>query len=144
MSLTPKQLRFTQEYAIDCDATQVAIRAGYSKSSADSIGHENLNKPEIAAAIAERATALSERAGIDAEWVLHELQATYYAARSIGQLGSAHVSLVSIGKHLGMWPNKLTIDRGEAEAISAVLGIDVDEVIAEAECMPKGDGGTRW
>lgn len=45
--LTDKQIRFCEEYIIDLNATQAAIRAGYSKKVAGSIGFENLRKPEI-------------------------------------------------------------------------------------------------
>ncbi|WP_428067379.1 terminase small subunit [Chryseobacterium gambrini] len=47
MKLTDKQERFCREYIIDLNATQAAIRAGYSKKVAGSIGFENLKKPEI-------------------------------------------------------------------------------------------------
>jgi phage terminase small subunit len=50
--LTPKQQRFVEEYVIDWNATQAAIRAGYSKRTADVIGIENLGKPRIAEEIA--------------------------------------------------------------------------------------------
>lgn len=49
--LTEKQKRFCEEYMIDLNATQAAIRAGYSKKSAYSIGQENLTKPVIKAYI---------------------------------------------------------------------------------------------
>lgn len=45
--LTAKQQRFCDEYLIDLNATQAAIRAGYSKKTAYSIGVENLKKPEL-------------------------------------------------------------------------------------------------
>lgn len=45
--MTRKQKRFCEEYLIDLNATQAAIRAGYSKKTASSIGEENLRKPEI-------------------------------------------------------------------------------------------------
>lgn len=45
--LTAKQQRFCDEYLIDLNATQAAIRAGYSKKTAYAIGNENLNKPEL-------------------------------------------------------------------------------------------------
>lgn len=54
--LTPKQKRFCDEYLIDLNATQAAIRAGYSKKTAYSIGQENLKKPEINAYIEKRMT----------------------------------------------------------------------------------------
>lgn len=47
MALTAKQRRFCDEYLIDLNATQAAIRAGYSKKTARKIGQENLTKPDI-------------------------------------------------------------------------------------------------
>ena len=52
--LTAKQKRFCDEYLIDLNATQAAIRAGYSKKTAYSIGQENLKKPEISEYIEKR------------------------------------------------------------------------------------------
>lgn len=52
--MTAKQQRFCDEYLIDLNATQAAIRAGYSKKTAYSIGVENLNKPELKKYIADR------------------------------------------------------------------------------------------
>ena len=52
-TLTERQRRFVEEYLIDGNATQSAIRAGYSRKTAASIGEENLRKPEVARAIAE-------------------------------------------------------------------------------------------
>ena len=52
MGLTAKQQAFVEAY--DGNATQAALKAGYSKKTAYSIGVENLKKPQIAAAIAER------------------------------------------------------------------------------------------
>ena len=69
-TLTPKQQRFVDEYLIDLNATQAAIRAGYSRNSARQIGVENLTKPVIAAAVAKAKRERSERTEIDAEWVL--------------------------------------------------------------------------
>ena len=71
--LTPKQTRFVQEYLLDLNATQAAIRAGYSVKTAGSVGHEILKKPEIQAAIHAAMKARSERTEIDADWVLKRL-----------------------------------------------------------------------
>lgn len=73
MALTPKQQRFVEEYLVDFNATKAALRAGYAKKSAHSIGHENLSKPEIAEAIAKRQGKLSEKAGVTVERVLQEM-----------------------------------------------------------------------
>ena len=71
--LTSKQRRFTKEYLVDLNATQAAIRAGYSAKRADAIGHENLRKPVIAEAIQEAKNSRSERCQIDADYVLSRL-----------------------------------------------------------------------
>jgi len=71
--LTAKQKLFCYEYLIDLNATQAAIRAGYSEKTAYSIGNENLNKPEIAETIAKCKIKRSERTQIDADWLLTRL-----------------------------------------------------------------------
>jgi phage terminase small subunit len=73
MSLTAKQQAFVAEYLIDLNATQAAIRAGYSPATAYSIGQENLNKPEIAAALEIVMAERAERTQITADRVLTEL-----------------------------------------------------------------------
>jgi phage terminase small subunit len=71
--LTPKQERFVEEYLIDLNATQAAIRAGYSEDSAKSIGCENLTKPNVQDAIAEARAKISARIGVTQERVISEL-----------------------------------------------------------------------
>lgn len=71
--MTPKQDAFVREYLIDLNATQAAIRAGYSEKTAEKIGSENLKKPEIAAALAEHMKKRQEAVGLTAERVLLEL-----------------------------------------------------------------------
>lgn len=70
--LTPKQEQFCREYLIDLNATQAAIRAGYSENTAQEIGSENLSKPMIAARVRELMSARSERTDITADMVLRE------------------------------------------------------------------------
>lgn len=71
--LTLKQQRFIEEYLIDLNATQAAIRAGYSTHSASSIGRENLNKLEIKSAIEKALAERSKRTGINADRIVEEL-----------------------------------------------------------------------
>ncbi|PIT48574.1 terminase [Snodgrassella alvi] len=71
--LTDKQQRFVEEYLIDFNATQAAIRAGYSQKTAGSVGHENLRKPEIVAALNKAKQDRCERTQIDADYVLSRL-----------------------------------------------------------------------
>lgn len=68
--LTPKQQRFVDEYLIDLNGAQAAIRAGYSADSAKEIAAENLTKPHIAEAIDIALAKRSEKTQIDAEYVL--------------------------------------------------------------------------
>ncbi|KYK44536.1 hypothetical protein A1D31_14150 [Bradyrhizobium liaoningense] len=71
--LTPKQARFVEEYLIDLNATQAAIRAGYSAKSANDQVGGLLAKPHIKAAIEAGRAARSEETKIDAAWVLKRL-----------------------------------------------------------------------
>ncbi|WP_026793192.1 terminase small subunit [Pleomorphomonas oryzae] len=71
--LTAKQRRFCEEYLIDLNATKAAERAGYSKETAYSIGHELLKKPEIIAEITRLQAERSKRTGINADWLLARL-----------------------------------------------------------------------
>lgn len=73
MALTAKQQRFVDEYLIDLNATQAAIRAGYSEKTARSISNENLTKPDIQAAIQKGMEARSGRVAITQDMVLREL-----------------------------------------------------------------------
>lgn len=71
--MTDKQNVFVQEYLKDLNATQAAIRAGYSAHTAYSIGQENLNKPEIKQAIDAAMSERQQRTAITADYVLHSL-----------------------------------------------------------------------
>ena len=71
--MTKKQKRFVEEYLIDLNATQAAIRAGYSPDTAKSIGSENLTKPDIQARIAKAMAERSRRTGVNADRVVMEL-----------------------------------------------------------------------
>ena len=82
--LTPKQILFVGEYLIDLNATQAAIRAGYSGKTAQRIGSENLLKPVVAAALAEALTARGQRTAVSADDVVREI--TRLAMFDIGDL----------------------------------------------------------
>jgi phage terminase small subunit len=71
--LTPLQQRFVEEYLLDLNATQAAIRAGYSAATADKKGPALVGHSRIAAAIGVAMQARSERTQITADRVLQEL-----------------------------------------------------------------------
>jgi phage terminase small subunit len=79
MKLTRKQERFVQEYLIDLNAAQAAIRAGYAVRTARAIGHENLTKPDIAAAIEKAMAERAERAKLTGDMVIDELRKIAFA-----------------------------------------------------------------
>ena len=71
--MTDKQKRFVDEYLIDLNATQAAIRAGYKPDNAQQMGSENLSKPVISSAIAKAMAERSKRIGINQDRVIREL-----------------------------------------------------------------------
>jgi phage terminase small subunit len=116
---TDRQQRFVQEYLVDLNATQAAIRAGYSQLTARQIGSENLAKPAIAEELARRQAVLAERTGITQETVIDGLAAE--ATRT--GVGSSHAARVSawswLGRHLGMF------DVDDASKDAGVVRIEV-------------------
>ena len=79
MKLTAKQIRFVDEYMVDFNATQAAIRAGYKAKTAHVIGAENLRKPKIAEEIASRQKDLQKRTEISQDRVVKELARIAFA-----------------------------------------------------------------
>ncbi|MDC9603521.1 terminase small subunit [Xenorhabdus griffiniae] len=73
MALTDKQEMFCREYLVDLNATQAAIRAGYSEKTANRTASENLSKPDIQSRIAELKAERNEEVGINAACVLKRL-----------------------------------------------------------------------
>lgn len=71
--LTLKQQRFVDEYLIDLNATQAAIRAGYSVKTAKEQGSQNLTKLNIQQAIAEKMAERSKRTGVNQDRIVLEL-----------------------------------------------------------------------
>jgi phage terminase small subunit len=116
--LTPKQETFAQEYLVDLNATQAAIRAGYSAKTAAQVGHENLRKPEIAARVAALQAKRVERVEVTQDYVLRRLldnveramQAEPVTDREGNETGEytyqgavANGALKLLGEHLGMF-----------------------------------------
>ncbi|PZO95550.1 MAG: terminase small subunit [Streptococcus pyogenes] len=89
--LTLKQKRFADEYIISANATAAAIKAGYSKKTARSIGQENLTKPDIKAYIDERLEKLESEKIATQEEVLQYLT-------SIMRGDQQEKTLISIGE----------------------------------------------
>ena len=71
--MTPKQRKFVDEYLIDLNATQAAIRAGYSPHTAEQQGHQLLEKTLVSAAVKKAMAERSRRTGIAADRIINEL-----------------------------------------------------------------------
>ena len=144
--MTKKQQRFVEEYLIDLNATQAAIRAGYKPDNAQQMGSENLSKPVISAAIAKAMAERSKRTGINQDRVLHELARIGFVKitdiidpdtakilpeaseddlaciQSIkikpGEFGTERevklydkkAALIELGKHLGLFKDRMELD----------------------------------
>ena len=141
-NLTPKQQRFVEEYLIDLNATQAAIRAGYSEKTAKSVGHENLTKPDIAKAIQEAQNKRTERTEITQDYVLTNIQKVIERCMQVqqvdncltqtedGELAQAFMfkeqgalkGLELLGKHLGMFKDKVEHSgKLEIESLSSLM-----------------------
>lgn len=125
--LTPKQRAFVDEYLIDLNATQAAIRAGYSKKTAGVIGKENLQKPNLRAAIDERMKEKNSQKIAKQDEVLEFLtsvlrgEVTEQTPLSVGELGQELVdkepslkdrtkAAELLGKRYSIWTDKQQID----------------------------------
>jgi len=101
MTITAKQQRFVDEYFVDLNATQAAIRAGFSKKTARQRGARLLSNVAIAAAIQAGQAKQEERTGVTADRVIDELalipsgELTDSAARALREV----VSTVSVTEH---------------------------------------------
>jgi len=105
--LTSKQERFVAEYLIDFNATQAAIRAGYSKKTATEQGSRLLTYVKIAAAIKAGQDRLAIQVERSAVEVLKDIQEIAKEARRDGDLKTALKGLEMEGKHLGMFTDRL-------------------------------------
>ena len=99
--LTLKQERFIEEYLIDGNATQAAIRAGYSPKTAYAIASENLRKPEITSRLEERKRDILEQADITPEWAVEQLRINAERAREAGQYAPSNRAIELLGQVLG-------------------------------------------
>ena len=129
--MTPKQAAFVDEYLIDLNATQAAIRAGYSAKTAEWIGPQLLGKTHVAAAIAKRMEDRSKRTEITQDRVLTDIELIKQDAmrKAYDKNGNEaminHTSALKAcelqGRHLQMWNDKvaLTIETTTDEELHA-------------------------
>lgn len=113
-SLTPKQQRFAKEYLVDLNATQAAIRAGYSAKTADRIGAQLLGKSWVATAIQDGMAKREKRTEITQDRVIQQL---------------AKIALADI-KDFVEWDDNGIRIRGSAEVDGSLLA-EVSENLSE-------------
>ena len=104
--LTDKQRTFVAEYLVDLNATQAAIRAGYSAKTANEQGARLLTNVSVAAAIAEAQAERAKKTQRTALDVLKDIQAVSKEAWRDGDLKTALKGFELEGKHLGMFTEK--------------------------------------
>jgi|GEM_PF-2148736 len=107
IALTAKQRRFVAEYQADGNATQAAIRAGYSEDTARAIGCENLMKPHIRVEIDRQEAERLDAAGVTADYVIAALVKNHEKANAEGKLSDSTRALELLGKHLKLWTDKV-------------------------------------
>lgn len=115
-TLTPKRRRFVEEYLVDLNATQAALRAGYAPRSADVTAARLLGNARIAEALVTAQKARSERTKVDADAVLTRLAAEVNA--DMNDLYDASGSL----KPVREWP--LIWRQGLVAGIETIKGRD--------------------
>ena len=145
--LTPKQERFIQEYLIDLNATQAAIRAGYSERTAYSIGQRLLKHVEVLTRIEEGKKEIAAKAELTQEWVLdrlkecvsmsmkkEEVEKWDYEAKRMTGTGEyvydskgATKALELLGKHLGMYKTDINLNASMLVKIIDDIGDDPAE-----------------
>lgn len=121
-ALNDQQQKFVDEYLVDLNATQAAIRAGYSEKTAAEMGYENLRKPHIATALQERRIKLSENTGITPERVLTEL----------AKLGFSDIRKAIKWGCLGARVNSDTEDVEVENAVELIGSSEIDDETAAA------------
>lgn len=105
--LTLRQKRFCLEYLKDHNATQAAIRAGYSAKTAAATGLQNLEVPAIARFVQSKARKITEAAEVDATFVIRELKRV---AEQDDVSSAVKVrALELLGKHLGLLDERVRV-----------------------------------
>jgi phage terminase small subunit len=104
----PRWERFCQELVDDDNQTQAYIRAGYPGRGANRSARRRLDRPEVAARVAELRTLRNERickqAGVTEAWLFDSALELYARAAGKGTLSTMQRTLGRLGKLAGVWP----------------------------------------
>lgn len=121
MTATLKQKAFVDFYVTCRNGAEAARRAGYSEKTARQIATENLSKPVILAAIAEKEAELKRKLDIDKDAVVAELLGTIEIAKAKLNAGAMIRAWGEISKMLGLYaPEKIKVDIGAIDRGAAL------------------------
>ena len=137
--MTPKQRKFVQEYLKDLNATQAAIRAGYSKKTAYSIGQRLLKNVEVKAAVQTGQKKSAERAEVSVEYVITKLRTLAEGAMADDDRTNANRSLELLGKHVGAFAENINL-RGNLTNLSDE---EIERRINEELAIRQGASGSH-
>lgn len=139
-NLTPKQERFVREYLVDLNATQAAIRAGYSKATAKQQGSRLLTHADVGASIEQGQRTLAARTQVTVDIVVAGL---LHEARHAKQSSSRVAALAWLGKHLGMFTDRIDVRHHLLGAYEALTTEELRALAAPAteEMRRLLDGG---
>ena len=107
MALTDKQKRFCEEYVVDLNATQAAIRAKYSPKTAQEQSSRLLSNVMVKAEIARLQAERSQRTSVDADWVVVRLVKEAEDRSEGATQGGRIRALELLGKHVGLFAEKV-------------------------------------
>lgn len=133
--LNPRQQRFVLEYVADGNATQAAIRSGYSLKTAESQASRLLRNVGIAEEIERRSNKIAERATrkleLSKEWVLDRLMKAAERGAELDELSALNRSLELLGKEVGMFKEGplVNLDLREIRQVTRVIRDGSDEII---------------
>ena len=142
--LTARQDRFCREYAIDCNATQAAIRAGYKARTARQQGQRLLTKVHVRTRLAELQKPSCDQRELDAEYVIERLKRNEEEAFNQGRIAESNRALELLGKHLALFTERIDLDSqvtlGPTEIIFNYVKPEAKEEIIDAKdvqkCLP--------
>jgi len=108
--LNPKQRRFVDEYLVDLNAKQAAIRAGYSPKTAESQGSRLLSHAKVSEAIQHGQAQIANKYEVTQEYVVEKLIENLDGSLREGQRGPANGALTLLGKHIGMFVDRTRVE----------------------------------
>ncbi len=136
--MNDKQRRFAEEYLIDSNATQAAIRAGYSAHTAKSQGQRLLTKADVAAAIQTAQVELRERTKVTVESISSQLRDAYDMAESNSRAGAMVQASMGLAKLHGYLVDKVEQTTKAADDMTPdERAAELARVQAELEAIEK-------